>query len=120
MFNSPSAADCMTELYCVPLLYGADWASANEKGVDRGKVVFDKWCTACHAAGPGHPGTGGLAVKYGAAEPAELERRTDLTTDIVKYYVWHGFSVVAPFRKTEISGAELNDLASYLTAAKGQ
>lgn len=95
---------------------GTATPAAAGNSVSPGKVVFDNWCSACHAAGPGHPGTAGLAVKYGGKKPAELELRTDLRPDVVKYFVRNGFSVMAPFRKTEITDAELDALARYLAA----
>ena len=89
-------------------------ATADDGAASRGKTVFSNWCAPCHGAGPGHPGTVALGVKYGPSKPAELERRTDLTAEVVKVFVRQGFSVMAPFRKTEISDEELKDLATYL------
>ena len=93
-------------------------AGAQGKPLPPGQIVFNHWCAPCHSAGPGNPGTVALSVKYGSAKPAELERRTDLTPELVKYFVRQGFSVMAPFRKTEITDAELNDLASYMASSK--
>ncbi len=80
-----------------------------------GKAVFDHWCAPCHAPGPGHPGTQGLAVKYqGTDIPAPLEERSDLTAPVVETFVRQGILSMAPFRKTEITDAELDALAAYL------
>jgi mono/diheme cytochrome c family protein len=82
---------------------------------ERGKAVFDYWCAPCHAAGPGHPGTQGLQVKYGGTDvPAVLEERADLTPVLVETFVRQGVLSMAPFRKTEITDAQLEDLAAYL------
>ena len=89
--------------------------AADNGALSRGKVVFTHWCAPCHGSGPGNPGTVALAVKYGSSKPAELERRTDLTPEIVKVFVRQGFSVMAPFRKTEINDEELEDLAKFLS-----
>jgi (+)-pinoresinol hydroxylase len=90
-------------------------AYADEPGVVRGEKVFNQWCLACHGRGADKPGTIGLAAKYNGTLPALLEERTDLTAEMVRYFVRHGFAMMAPFRKTEISDADLNDLCDYLT-----
>jgi mono/diheme cytochrome c family protein len=87
---------------------------ADETAAVSGKQIFELWCTACHGAGPDKPGTGALEFKYKGAVPAELEQRVDLSADLVKYFVRHGVSVMPPFRKTEITDAELDALARYL------
>jgi hypothetical protein len=69
------------------------------------------------------PGTTALAAKYKGKQPsvpAVLEERTDLTEASVKFFVRQGVSVMAPFRKTEISDADLEDLISYLTRSKAR
>lgn len=81
---------------------------------ERGQAVYEYWCTPCHAPGPGHPGTQSLAVRYGDTLPAVLEERTDLTPEAVKVFVRQGVLSMPPFRKTEITDAELEDLAAYL------
>jgi mono/diheme cytochrome c family protein len=92
-------------------------ASAQESpDHERGQAVFSHWCAPCHAAGPGHPGTQGLEMKYrGSGVPAELEERDDLTPELVKVFVRQGVLSMAPFRKTEVTDAELEDLAAYLS-----
>ena len=81
----------------------------------RGEAVFGYWCAPCHAAGPGHPGTQSLQIKYRDSLPAVLEEREDLTAEAVKVFVRQGILSMAPFRKTEITDAELEDLAAYLS-----
>ena len=81
-----------------------------------GQAVYHYWCSPCHAPGPGHPGTQSLAIKYArTAIPAVLEQRRDLTPAFVKTMVRQGILLMAPFRKTEISDADLADLAAYLS-----
>jgi mono/diheme cytochrome c family protein len=96
------------------LLFSAD-AAAQVVGPEDGHQVFETWCAPCHAPGPGHPGTQALEAKYKGARPAPLEDRRDLTADQVRYYVRHGVSIMPFFRKTEISDAELDALAAYLS-----
>ena len=89
----------------------------------RGEEVYQAKCNLCHgrvasdvAPGPGAQmsGTQALAAKYGGKRPAVLEERTDLTADLVKYYVRHGAGIMPFFRKTEVSDAELDAIAAYL------
>lgn len=86
----------------------------------QGKQVFDRWCMYCHAPGPRFPGTASLAVKYGTQIPAALQERTDLTYEVVHHFVRSGALIMPPFRKTEITDAELDALSAYLsrTSAK--
>jgi mono/diheme cytochrome c family protein len=80
----------------------------------RGGEVFEYWCAACHAPGPRHPGTQALESLYKGAKPAALEERTDLLPELTRAFVRTGVSVMPPFRKTEISDADLDALAAYL------
>lgn len=82
--------------------------------LQRGKAVFDQWCAACHAPGPRHPGTQALEVLYKGSKPGALEQRTDLVPTLTETFVRKGVSVMAPYRKTEISDADLAALAAYL------
>lgn len=89
-------------------------ASAQDALVTRGREVFQYWCAPCHAPGPRHPGTQALDVLYQGAKPAALEERTDLVPELTRAFVRNGVSVMPPFRKTEISDADLAALAAYL------
>lgn len=86
-----------------------------------GKKTYDYWCATCHGADRGLPGfeelpgTQQLRIKYrGTKTPALLEERTDLVPEFVKTIVRHGVSFMPHFRKTEISDAQLDELAAYL------
>jgi (+)-pinoresinol hydroxylase len=94
-------------------------AQAQDSVVARGNEVFQYWCAACHSAGPRHPGTQALEVLYKGAKPAALELRTDLLPELTRAFVRTGVSVMPPFRKTEITDADLEALAAYL-APKAQ
>lgn len=89
-------------------------AHAQDPLVARGNEVFQYWCAACHAPGPRRPGTQALEVLYKGAKPAALEQRTDLVPELTRTFVRTGVSVMPPFRKTEISDADLAALAAYL------
>jgi mono/diheme cytochrome c family protein len=93
-------------------------AAVQDRGsaVERGAAVFNNWCGACHARGPQNaPGTTSLQFKYQGSVPAALEDRRDLTAEVVKTFVRNGVATMAPFRKTEVSDADLDALAAYLT-----
>lgn len=86
---------------------------------ERGAAVFNNWCSACH----GHdternnaPGTLSLSYKYRGELPPALEDRTDLTPDIVRFYVRNGVATMPFFRPTEVSDADLEALATYLSS----
>lgn len=89
-----------------------------EARLEQGKQVFQQWCAACHAAGRNYPGTLALQAKYKGEIPAALEERTDLSPELVQYFVRHGISVMPFFRKTEISDSDLAALGAYLKAPK--
>lgn len=95
---------------------GADQGSqvAADAQLVRGKAVFDQWCAGCHARGPRQPGTQALEALYKKSKPGALEDRTDLVPTLTVQFVRKGVSVMPPFRKTEISDAQLADLAAYL------
>lgn len=86
--------------------------------VQKGKQVYDYWCATCHApstANSKYPGTEALKAKYGGKLPGALAQRTDLTPDVVKYFVRNGVSVMPQFRKTEVDDADLDAISAYLT-----
>lgn len=88
---------------------------AQPSAADAGKDVYDQWCTPCHGAGPGKPGTMVLEQRYAGRLPALLEERTDLTSATITTFVRGGVGVMPPFRKTEITDSELAAMIRYLT-----
>lgn len=99
-------------------LSAAEVHAQDNRDEARGKAVYDHWCTPCHAPGPGHPGTQSLQIKYGdSGVPSVLEERDNLTPEYVRTIVRKGILSMAPFRKTEISDAELDDIAAYLVGS---
>lgn len=87
---------------------------ASQTPVPSGKGVYEHWCAPCHAPGPGHPGTQSLQLKYAGKLPAVLLERTDLSPQAVGLFVRQGVLLMAPFRKTEITDAELAALSAYV------
>ena len=79
-----------------------------------GKAVYEHWCAPCHAPGPGHPGTQSLQMKYAGKLPPVLLDRSDLSPQVVAVFVRQGVLLMAPFRKTEITDAELAALSAYV------
>ena len=89
--------------------------TTKSEGEPKGYVQFQNYCSMCHGEGPGQPGTMALQAKYKGAQPALLSQRTDLTPQLIKLYVRNGISIMPIFRKTEISDADLDLIADYLT-----
>ncbi len=98
----------------VVLAAASSTAAQEPADVARGREVFAQWCAGCHAPGPRYPGTQALEVAYKGVKPAALEARTDLVPELTRAFVRTGVSVMPPFRKTEITDADLGALAAYL------
>lgn len=96
------------------------------KQFEQGRRLYNYWCSTCHGAGVGAegrpqlPGTAALQEKYQGDPPALLEERSDLTPEIVSFFVRSGSSVMPFFRKTEISDQDLNAISTYLTRSKNE
>jgi mono/diheme cytochrome c family protein len=97
-------------------LLGSTTANAqNRPAADNGHELYQYWCASCHGRGAGNPGTIALQAKHGGKVPALLEDRTDLTASAVRFFVRRGVSIMPFFRKTEVSDADLEAIAAYLT-----
>ena len=81
----------------------------------QGKAEFDHHCESCHGAGPGHPGTQALRVKYQDSKPGVLEERTDLSLALVQRAIRPGIDGMPSFSKSEISDAQMAAIVAYLT-----
>ncbi len=97
------------------MLVGAAVAKEPSDPYADGRAVYTKWCAPCHDPGIIHPGTNALTVKYQGVKPGVLLEWKDLRPETVKYLVRHGISVMPQFRKTEISDADLDALAKFLS-----
>ena len=80
-----------------------------------GEAVYTRWCVHCHSSGRGNPGTDSLQVKYDGKVPAVLLERTDLPPEAVSLFVRQGVLSMPPFRKTEVTDAELAALSAYVS-----
>lgn len=89
-------------------------ATAAPEHVRSGEALFNYWCLPCHGAGPGHAGTQRLGRRLGEARSVLLQRH-NLTADYVRHVVRNGFQMMPPFRFTEISAAELDNIAAYVS-----
>ncbi len=103
-----------------PKKAAASAPSAAPALIERGKLVFQHNCTACHGMGPGDdgspqlPGTARLDAKYKGELPGPLERRSDLTADTLRFFIRNGSGPMPMFRKTEVSEADIVALGAYL------
>ena len=103
---------------------GVAAAADDVAAVAAGKSVFQIRCAPCHGAGrggdPGRellPGTDALRIKYQGRVPAVLEQRTDLPEAVLRVFVRHGSWSMPAFRKTELSDADIANIAAYLAVS---
>lgn len=87
--------------------------------IERGEAVYQYWCNTCHGPETAKPGTAALAIKYQGSVPAALAERTDMVPAFVELMVRQGISMMPFFRPTEVSNADLDALATYLTRNSG-
>ncbi len=114
-----AVAASLIALATAQVALSAEDAAVNKSATPNvGQLTYEKWCAPCHAPGQQHPGTQALDALYKGSKPGALIQRTDLTPPIVKQFVRTGVSVMPFFRKTEISDAELDALATYLSKQK--
>jgi len=78
----------------------------------KGKQAYDHICIYCHS--PGVWGTNRLARRMDK-DHAVLENRTDLTAAGVRAVVRAGIGSMPPLRRTELSDADVDAIAAYLT-----
>ncbi len=114
---------CATAVLCCA---GGSLVSAQDSvSVERGRVKFEQTCAPCHADGVGDdgramlPGTDALRIKYQGALPPLLEKRTDLNADAIRTFVRRGTWSMPPFRPTEVTEREIQDIAAYLAQSSG-
>jgi (+)-pinoresinol hydroxylase len=78
----------------------------------RGREVYGHWCIHCHA--PGVWGTNRLARRMDK-DHSVLENRTDLTAAGVRAVIRRGIGSMPALRRTEVSDADAEAIAAYLT-----
>jgi mono/diheme cytochrome c family protein len=118
------SGSCKTLAFAALVL--ASWAAgASAQDAERGKAKFEHTCAPCHAAGVGDdgramlPGTDALRIKYQGSLPALLEQRTDLNADAIRTFVRRGTWSMPPFRPTEVTERDIQDIAAYLRQSSG-
>jgi mono/diheme cytochrome c family protein len=108
-------------LLAMTMTVAAPADAQDQAKIEHGKQVYQYWCATCHGPGIGAngvqhlPGTNALLAKYKGEKPALLEERTDLTPELVKFFVRNGVSIMPQFRKVEVSDPDLDAIAAYLT-----
>jgi (+)-pinoresinol hydroxylase len=114
----------LVALCCAVVSVGMQAAVADTQPLaarqEQGHAVFQRWCEPCHGRAPYLPATAALTVKYKGKIAGALEDRKDLTPPAVKTFVRQGVFSMPPFRKTEISDADLEALAAYLTGRRAR
>ena len=110
------------------VVFLATTVSAQEPAdAEHGKEVFNRHCAPCHARGPGNdglemlPAPTALTIKYRGALSPYIEERKDLANaTVLTTFIRNGVVSMPPFRKTEISDSDIDDLAAYISeASKG-
>jgi mono/diheme cytochrome c family protein len=105
------------------LVLGSWAACASAQDAEQGKAKFEHTCAPCHGAGVGDdgramlPGTDALRIKYQGSLPALLEQRVDLNADAIRTFVRRGTWSMPPFRPTEVTERDIQDIAAYLRQA---
>lgn len=99
---------------CVAGLGATPAPAAEPVAPGTGEAVYNRWCTHCHSPGRGNPGTESLQIKYGGKIPAVLLERSDLSPQAVAQFVRTGILSMPPFRKTEVTDAELAAVSDYV------
>lgn len=94
---------------------------------ERGATVYAGWCAHCHDRVPEGsaleilPGPESLLLKYGGALSPYIKERQDLANpDVISVYLRNGSGSMPPFRKTEISDADIAALATYFTRTSSE
>jgi mono/diheme cytochrome c family protein len=121
---SARTAGILTAL-AVAVLQCGTAAAQEAASAERGRARFEHSCAPCHGAGIGDdgramlPGTDALRIKYQGALPALLEQRTDLNVEAIRTFVRRGTWSMPPFRPTEITERDIEDIAAYLRQSSG-
>jgi mono/diheme cytochrome c family protein len=102
------------------ILAAAAAQAQDSAAAERGNAKYQSTCAPCHGSGAGDdgrkmlPGTDALRIKYKGKVPALLEERADLTAKVLRVFVRRGSWSMPPFRPTELTDAEIEDIAAYL------
>jgi mono/diheme cytochrome c family protein len=123
--SADPASSAQSAWSALPALPASALPKLEDPLAERGREVFQERCAACHGPipkdtiGPPYlplmPGTRALQARYKGVRPAELEQRTDLTSELVNAIVRGGLNSMPFFRPTELSDDDLAALDAYLT-----
>ncbi len=91
-------------------------AQSQDAGLEQGRSLFQARCGMCHLQGG--TGTFMLGRRLGAAN-ALLAERTNLDATYVKHVVRNGIVSMPRITRAEVSDAELQAIATYLTRKRG-
>jgi mono/diheme cytochrome c family protein len=93
-------------------------ACSDEANVTKpdGAENYALMCAGCHDPGPGHPGTM-LLDQLGRPVPTLIGRK-DLELDYLRTIVRQGLIEMPPFRPTELSDAEIDEIYAHIMSAK--
>jgi mono/diheme cytochrome c family protein len=94
------------------LALGLMASSVHAEDQARGKVVYDKFCSHCH--NPGNWAAFKLTQRNGE-KLALIEQRTDMPAALVMTAIRNGIGNMPPYRLTDISNADAQAVADYLT-----
>ena len=112
----------ITALSLIPSLLLAQ----NTDSVSHGKEVFNRYCVLCHGDGPGDdgapmlPGTHAIYIKYRGERPPLLENRSDINLEFVKSVVRNGLASMPPFRQTEVTDSDLEDIVAWFDSVSDE
>ena len=82
---------------------------------DKGRTLFNESCSFCHNE-RGHATT--LLAKRLGPDNAVLEKRTDLSIELIRHVVRHGINSMPWYRRAELSDRDLDSIAAYLTRTR--
>lgn len=80
-----------------------------------GEIVYEDWCEICHALEANMPGTDRIREVFGE-ERVNLRDSPFVSEETLRAIVRSGRGMMPPFRRTEISNAQLDELVDYLVA----
>jgi len=81
----------------------------------KGRTLFNESCAFCHGE-RGHATT--LLAKRLGADNAVLDKRTDLSVELIRRVVRHGINSMPWYRRAELSDRDLDSIAAYLTRTR--
>ena len=86
------------------------------KSDNAGERLFGQKCAFCHVGK--NTGTTMLKRRLDPSQPAELHKRTDLEPDYVRTVVRNGLVNMPALNRAELSDADLDVIAQWLSADK--